>query len=145
MTAATLDTVTPTVTTRLEPHRLPAPGRGRFVVTIDIPAGCHIQSHAPSEPFLIPTTLELDEVTGVVFDPPVFPPPDTVRFDWSPVKLDVYRGRVHIVVGVALTPSVSTVTIVGRLRYQACTESACFPPEELSVAARLGVEPSPTI
>lgn len=147
MNAMTLDTITPTVTTRLEPQRLPAAGRGQFVVTVDIPAGCHIQSHLPSEPFLIPTTLELDEVTGVTFGSPVLPTPDTERFDWTPVKLDVYRGRVHIVVGVTLAPypSVSNVTIVGRLRYQACTESACFPPEELSIAARLDVAPFPTI
>ena len=41
--------------------RIPRGGEGRLVVTVRVPEGCHVQSHTPAEPFLIPTTLELDE------------------------------------------------------------------------------------
>lgn len=143
MIATTLDTIIPTITTRLEPQRLPAPGRSQFVATVDIPPGVHIQSHDPTEPFLIPTRLNLDPTADITFAPVEYPTPDAQRFDWTPVQLAVYRGTVQFVVPITIAPTREdgAITITGYLRYQACTDSLCLPPTQLQVEATLNIEP----
>jgi thiol:disulfide interchange protein DsbD len=127
--------------TRVEPGRL-APGeRGRIVVALEVPEGCHIQSHTPAEPFLIPTTLDLDEAPGLTFGPARYPVGDTERFDWTPVVLAVYRGRVEIDVPVAAEAGAKPGrrTVSGRIRYQGCTANACLPPAEMDIAVDLEI------
>ena len=142
MTAATSVATWPGPAAHVEPRQL-APGeQGRLVVTLEIPKGCHVQSHAPREPFLIPTTFRLDEdSSGAILGPAVYPPAQTERFDWSPVVLDVYRDTLEIVVPVEIAPNspVGTTTISGHVRYQGCTETACLPPVEHAVEAQLEV------
>ncbi|HZD18702.1 MAG TPA: OsmC family protein [Actinomycetota bacterium] len=126
---------------REEPRRL-APGEaGRIVVAIDVPEGCHIQSHTPAEPFLIPTTLALDPSAGLSFGPASYPAGETERFDWTPVVLDVYRGRIEIVVPVTVEAGaiLGRRTVPGRVRYQGCTATACLPPAELGVSVDLEI------
>lgn len=127
---------------RVEPGRLEPGERGQIVVTLDIPSGCHIQSHTPRDPFLIPTTLQLIETSDVTFGPVVYPPAHTQRFDWTPVELDVYRGTVDIVIPVEVAASARAgiTTIAGRVRYQGCTETACLPPVEESIEAPLVIQ-----
>jgi DsbC/DsbD-like thiol-disulfide interchange protein len=125
----------------VEPRRL-APGqRGRIVVTIDVPDGCHIQSHQPAEPFLIPTTLDLDGSAGLALGPATYPVGDMERFDWTPVVLNVYRGAVEIVVPVRVEAGTNPGrrTVSGRVRYQGCTVNACLPPAGTDVEVDLEI------
>lgn len=111
------------------------------MVTIDVPDGCHIQSHTPGEPFLIPTTLDLDRSDGLSFGPAVYPVGETERFDWTPVVLDVYRGSVEIDVPVLVEDGANPGrrTVSGRVRYQGCTANACLPPADVSVEVHLEI------
>jgi len=131
----------PAPSVRAEPRRLARGQRGRLVVTIDVPEGCHIQSRDPAEPFLIPTTLDLDAPPGLSFGPASYPVGDVERFDWTPVVLRVYRGRVEIVVPVEVAAGAATGRrrVTGRIRYQGCTANACLPPAEVEVAVDLEV------
>ena len=141
MTAATSVAAWPRPSARVEPGRL-APGQqGRLVVTLEIPDGCHVQSHTPKEPFLIPTSLHLDDSSDAILGPVVYPPAHTERFDWTPVELDVYRDTVEILLPVEIPPhsSVGTTTISGHVRYQGCTETACLPPVEHPIEARFEI------
>jgi DsbC/DsbD-like thiol-disulfide interchange protein len=106
--------------------------RARIVVTVDIPELCHIQSNTPSEPFLIPTTVEVDEIDGVTVHPAIYPAGETERYDWSSVVLDVYRGAVDIVVPLEISAATCAdgAAIAGRVRYQGCTATTCLPPSE---------------
>lgn len=132
---------------RVEPPRL-APGeRGRIVVTIDVPGGCHVQSHTPREPFLIPTALELDDTSAVTFGSTVYPDGETKRLDWTPVVMEVYRDSVEIVVPVDVEPTAmpGTMTVSGRVRYQGCTDIACLPPAEHPLEVDLEVVGRPSV
>jgi DsbC/DsbD-like thiol-disulfide interchange protein len=128
-------------TARVEPSSL-APGqRGRIVVTIDVPEGCHVQSHTPAEPFLIPTTVGLGRSDGLALGAPTYPEGEVERFEWSPVVLDVYRGAVEIVVPVEVETGANPGrrTVSGRVRYQGCTQNACLAPAETGVEVHLDV------
>lgn len=147
MTAVTAVAARARPSVRVEPCRL-APGeRGRIVVTLDIPSGCHVQSHTPKEPFLIPTTLRLDEPGDVTLGPAVYPPAHTQWFDWTSVELDVYRGTVDIVtpIEVANEATAGITTIAGHVRYQGCTETACLPPVDEPIEARLEIQGDPVV
>jgi DsbC/DsbD-like thiol-disulfide interchange protein len=131
----------PAPSARVEPQRL-APGeRGQIVLTIDVPEGCHIQSHVPAEPFLIPTTLDLIGSAGLALGAATYPVGESERFDWTPVVLDVYRGTVEIVVPVQVEAGANPGrrTVSGRVGYQGCTENACLPPAGIGVEVDLEV------
>lgn len=126
---------------RVEPPWL-APGEpGHLVVTLEIPDGCHIQSHTPSEPFLVPTTVHLDGTDDLELGPVSYPAGHTETFDWTPVTLDVYLGTLEIIVPVDIRPGAGggTASISGHVRYQGCTESACLPPIEHRIAATAAI------
>jgi DsbC/DsbD-like thiol-disulfide interchange protein len=130
-------------TLRLEPDQL-APGHhGRIMVTIDVPDGCHVQSAQPEEPFLIPTTVELEAPDGVAIGDAVYPTAEYERHEWTPVERSIYRGAVEVVVPVEVAARVhpGVVTIVGRVRYQGCTENTCLPPVEQTVEIKLPIVP----
>ena len=129
------------VEARLEPAAL-APGeQGTLVVEISVPRGCHVESHEPSEPFLIPTTLELRGAEGVHVGPVSYPPDELRTFDWSPAVLRVYRGTVELTARVEVDSGAAPGSrrLTGSVRYQGCTESLCFPPAEQAAEAVLDV------
>ena len=144
MTTDQATTVLPAPATRLEPPQLRAGDRGRLIVTLDIPPGVHIQSHDPSEPFLIPTTLHLDPTLDITVGPVEYPTPHTQRFDWTPIQLDVHQGLIDILVPITIAPTLDggVIMITGHLRYQACTDSLCLPPNQHHLEAALDIRPS---
>jgi DsbC/DsbD-like thiol-disulfide interchange protein len=128
---------------RPEPHQLEPGHRGRIVVTIDVPEGCHLQSAQPAEPFLIPTSVELEAPDGVTIGEAVYPPAEHEHYEWTPVVLSIYRGTVEVVVPVEVATGVppGPLSIVGRVRFQGCTEYTCLPPVELPVEVDLSIVP----
>jgi hypothetical protein len=130
-----------TTAVRLAPSELAAGEAGQIVVTVDVPVGCHIQSHEPAEPFLIPTSVQFDGTGEVEIGPVVYPNGEAERFDWSPVVLEVYRGTIDVIVPVEVaagaTPTLTTIS--GRLRYQGCTDTTCLPPAEAPLEVNLAI------
>ena len=109
--------------------------RDRVIVRIDVPDGCHIQSHTPREPFLIPTVIEFDDVDGVELGTPIYPEAEVERFEWTPIELDIYRGTVEVVVPFTAAPVVARGGFArGSVRYQGCTETLCLPPVSHPIA-----------
>lgn len=143
MSGATDIATWPAPSIRVEPRRLAPGGTGQIVVTLAIPDGCHVQSHTPKEPFLIPTAVELIGSDGLDVGAASYPAGHTERFEWTPVELDIYRGTVEIVVPVTASATSGTATVTGRLRFQGCTESACLPPTEHPIHARVEVTARP--
>jgi Disulphide bond corrector protein DsbC len=125
----------------VEPECVRPGERGVLVVEAEIPPGCHIEAHEPSEPFLVPAELRLDPVEGVTVGPVRYPAAEEKRFAWSPAVLRVYQGsirfeaQVEIITDAAAGPRV----IRGRLQYQGCTPAACLMPATQLVEAELEI------
>jgi DsbC/DsbD-like thiol-disulfide interchange protein len=137
-------TVVPTdlrVSARIEPVALEPSGVGTLVADVSIPDGCHIQSHEPGEPFLIPTELRLEPSEGLRIGEIAYPEGTARSFDWTPVVLRIYGGTIRITVPVRVdddaTPGQRRIS--GTIRYQTCTESLCYPPTERSFIVTLEV------
>lgn len=113
-----------------------------------VPRGYHINSNTPKSDFLIPTALKMDlgSATDIVLGKIDYPEGQDLTFPFSPdEKLNVYTGDFTINVGVHPLHSVvpTKYAIHGVLRYQACDNSACYPPKTLPVTIQVKVVKEP--
>lgn len=98
-----------------------------------IAPGLHINSHAPHDPYLIPTTLDLPASSGVQLLNATFPDGKdfTLPVDRS-THLSVYTGDFTILGRIRATRGNHLVQ--ARLHYQACDNSECMPPKTITIA-----------
>jgi hypothetical protein len=97
-----------------------------------IAPGLHINSHAPSDKFLIPTELKLPADSGVKLEDAKYPAGADFTLPADPkTKLSVYTGEFSIDARVIAEPGDHLVQ--ATLRYQACDQSQCMPPRTITV------------
>ena len=97
-----------------------------------IKQGLHINSHTPSDEYLIPTTFSILDGAGVHLDAATYPPGTTFTLPADPtVKLNVYTGE--FVIQARIAAAAGNRLIRGKLRYQACDNNACMPPKTITV------------
>jgi DsbC/DsbD-like thiol-disulfide interchange protein len=111
-------------------------------VVVHIADGYHMNSHKPSDAYLIPTTLTPKLPDGIHLVDTIYPPGRLKKFSFSPDKpLDVYSGSVTLRMKLMAQDSaaIGAATIPMILRYQACNNSACLPPVKIPVTAELRV------
>ena len=103
-------------------------------LTFRVKDGFHVNSNKPNSELLIPTTLKLQPPSGISSGAITFPPGKDISFPFDPSeKLNVYSDA-FIVKAKLLAPlavSAGNVTIHGELRYQACSDNACYPPKSI--------------
>lgn len=110
----------------------PTPVELRFKVK----DGFHVNSNQPKSDLLIPTALKLDVPTDLAAGSIVYPPGKDISFPFDPSeKLNVYTGdfTVKAKLAAAHTASAGNFTVHGTLRYQACSDNACYPPRDAPV------------
>lgn len=129
--------VTPHTYVSLEP--VPAGKEFQAAVVVDIARGFHMNSHKPSDQYLIPTTLTPQVPVGIELLDTIYPAGKLEKFAFSPDKpLDVYTGSVTLRLRLKAqsTAPPGSTTIPMTLRYQACNDSSCLPPVKVPVNVR---------
>jgi hypothetical protein len=97
-----------------------------------IEQGLHINSHAPREKELIPTTLTIPEGSGVRLEGAEYPAGTNFTLPLAPdTKLSVYTDEFTIRARIVASPGNHLVE--AKLRYQACDKDACMPPKTIAV------------
>lgn len=119
--------------------------KGRVVrasVTMDIPAGLHVQSNKPLDKFLIATKLDVETPAGMKVGPISYPRALMRKLKFSKGMVAVYEGKsvVRFNVTVPAGYSGGSGEIKGKLRFQACDDESCFPPVTREVKMWLNVE-----
>jgi DsbC/DsbD-like thiol-disulfide interchange protein len=122
----------------------PVPRNREFqvAVVIEIARGYHMNSHHPSDAYLIPTTLTPQLPAGFQLVDTIYPDGHLQKFSFSPDKpLDVYSGSVTVKLKLQAQASapLGPISIPMTLRYQACNDSTCLPPVKLPVEAKIVV------
>jgi hypothetical protein len=119
-----------------------APGV-RFALVAEVTPNDTIHVYAPGQEGYIPVALTLDEDASYSAHPIVYP--ESTIFEFKPLneRVKVYDQPFRLVqdVTVALTREMraraaeegATLTIKGRLRYQACDDKVCFIPATVPV------------
>ncbi len=118
--------------------------QGKFfeaAVVVAIQPGYHMNSHTPSEAYLIPTTITATPPAGVTLLDTVYPPGKKIKFQFADEPLDVYSGSVTLKLKLKADASaaVGATTIPVVLRYQACSETTCLPPVKVPVEVKFNV------
>ncbi len=112
-----------------------------IALVIQIKSPWHINSFTPKEEFLIPTTLALSAPEGVSFGKMQYPEALEKQFEFSETPLWVYEGEAVVYTTIAIDPEYTgnTVTITGKITYQACDDHTCLAPTEKTLTFTLPV------
>lgn len=127
----------PSVTVAPAPLTTIARGKPGWVsLNFQVPAGFHINSHKPTESYLIPTAITWDPPTDIVIEGDTYPQGEMRSFAFAPdTRLSVYTGAFVVTAQVHPLSTVATgkYMVHGQLKYQACDNAACYPPRRLPV------------
>lgn len=125
------------------PQAVPAK-RGASVqakVKVVLQPGYHANSNTPSEDYLIPLKLTWDK--GPLESPVVaYPKAQMEKYEFSDKPISVFTGNFELVTTfkVAANAAVGPTVMAGKLRYQACSNKACFPPKTVEVKLPVQVQ-----
>jgi hypothetical protein len=114
----------------------------QVAVTVEIAHGYHMNSHHPTDQYLIATTLTPKLPTGFELLDTLYPAGRVEKFSFSPDKgLDVYSGSVTLKLRLIAhnDAPIGAVTFPVTLRYQACNDTTCLPPVKVPVAVRVDI------
>ena len=115
---------------------LPRGEQVRAAVQIDVLEGYHVNANPPSEEWLIPTEVRLAEgVAGLRLEQVYYPEALEREFSFYSGKLRVYEGSVFVGALLSVSEQAPLGPIEVRLlvRYQACNDRLCLPPESLTL------------
>jgi Disulphide bond corrector protein DsbC len=108
--------------------------------------GYHINSNQPKAEFLIPTVLKVEATTDIVIGKTTYPPGQDMSFAFAPdEKLNVYTGdfKVDVIVHPLHIIQPGKYAVRGSLKYQACDNTACYPPKNLPVSFDVKIAHAP--
>jgi len=98
-----------------------------------IAQGLHINSHTPSDDFLIPTEFSIPNGSGVQLQSATYPAGTVIALPIDPTtKLSVYTGE--FIIQARLVATAGNHLVQGKLHYQACDQNQCMPPKTITVA-----------
>ncbi len=118
----------------LFPEQVSVPAGKATPVTLHfrVAEGLHINSHTPSEEFLIATVFSIPDGMGVRLGTATYPPGKIISLAFDPsTKLSVYTGEFDIQARLVATPGNHLVQ--AKLHYQACDKNECMPPKTITV------------
>ncbi|HTR05005.1 MAG TPA: cytochrome c biogenesis protein CcdA [Thermoanaerobaculia bacterium] len=104
------------------------PGHGTLVVHAKLAAGWHVNSHKPSEDYLIPTEIKVAAAGGVRPGEPRYPEGKLQKFAFSDTPLSVYAEEFTIEVPVEWDGTGGAPALSGTLEYQSCNDAQCLAP-----------------
>lgn len=112
---------------------LPAGKPSPVALHFRIAQGLHINSHTPSDEFLIPTVFSIPDGAGVRLESTNYPAGTNITLPADPkTKLNVYTGEFAI--QTRLVATAGNHLVQAKLRYQACDQTQCMPPKTITVA-----------
>jgi len=113
----------------------------RLAVVLDIEEGYHINAN-PASAGLEPTVVEPENHPAITWGEVKYPPGQAYTPTWAAGEsLSVYAGRAVVVLAgtVAADAPLGETTVRVTLRYQGCSESACFRPDMRTLEAQIEI------
>jgi len=133
----------PAILTVAQPQKVVAKRNTDVTAKIDvsIAAGYHVNSNAPHEAYLIPLRLTWT-LAPLTVEAVTFPKARDEKYSFSEEPLSVFTGNFDIATKFKVpADALSGPTIlVGKLRYQACNNTMCFPPKTVEVKLPVDVQ-----
>ena len=127
-----------------EPQK--AAGKRNAAVEVKIPCsvqpGFHVNSHTPSEDYLIPLNLTWTSTGALQPGQVIYPKPEMEKYEFADKPLSVLTGKFDVVASFKVAPKAPAGpgAAVGKLRYQACSDRACYPPKTVEITVPYQVQ-----
>ena len=124
-------------------------GKRNAVVQVKIPLTVkdryHVNSNKPTQEYLIPLKLTWASMGALEGGEITYPRPQLEKFEFSEKAdepLSVYMGKIDLVAKfkVAANAAAGPGVASGKLRYQACSNKACYPPKTVDVEVSYQVQ-----
>ena len=105
------------------------------VLKVAMKPGFHTNSNKPTEDYLIPFKLTWDAGGPLEVVEIVFPPAKMEKYSFADKPISVFGGEFEVVTKFkrAANPALGPGFVTGKLRYQACNETTCFPPKTVAI------------
>lgn len=108
----------------------------KIAIAVEVGEGYHINAHRPTLDFLIPTSVAFGAPAGISFAGEKYPAPKHRKFEFEPkTELAVHEGTLFITADAQAdgTTKPGTNTIRALVTVQACNDSQCLAPSDLTV------------
>ena len=111
-------------------------------IPVSVLPGYHVNSNKPTLDYLIPLKLTWTSTGALEGGEVAYPKPSMEKYDFEEKPLSVYTGNFEIIAhfkvgaGAAGGPGAAA----GKLRYQACSNKACYPPKTVDVTVPYQVQ-----
>ncbi len=111
-------------------------------IPLIVVSGYHVNSHTPSDEYLIPLKLTWTSTGALEGGEVRYPKPSMEKYEFAPKPLSVYTGSFDLVAQFKVAPHAPAGpgAAVGKLRYQACSNRACYPPKTIDVTVPYQVQ-----
>jgi len=123
----------------------------RITVTAEVRLPPDVHVYAPGTKGYKPVSLAIDSLPELELKPPVYPKAEVLYMPAIKERVPVFQGTFRIRQDVkvssaaefssSLGPDGKTLTIAGKLNYQACDSKVCFLPASVPVQWQLQVLP----
>lgn len=119
------------------------PGQRLFLhIELRIEEGLHLYVPPLAETY-VPLQIDLVETPGLTADVPALPAGRPFRVRGLPEDFSVVEGSVDLRIPFYFSDDLrEDSSLKVRVRYQACNENTCFPPEELQIDLPITYEPT---
>ncbi len=112
-----------------------AGGSAESKLNLQLRPGFHVNSNTPSDDYLIP--LKITWAAGPLEAVEIaYPKPKLEKYSFSEKPISVFSGDFAVVTKfkVPASAQAGTLAVSGKLRYQACNDTMCFPPKTIEVS-----------
>ena len=111
-------------------------------IPVSIDKGFHVNSNTPAEDYLIPLKLVWNPGGGLIGGDVTYPKATLEKYEFSEKPLSIFTGDFSLVVNFQVAPDAPAGpgVKVGKLRYQACDNKACYPPKTVEVSVPYQVQ-----
>lgn len=112
-------------------------------IILKIAAGWHVNSHKPSQEYMIPTTIEIESKEGLIVSDIRYPKATMAKLALAEDSLSVYEGTVSVIVPFTSTDKLAPgkTSAVGKITIQACNDKICLAPSTITIAIPFEVVP----
>ena len=104
-------------------------------IPVSVLSGYHVNSNKPTLEYLIPLKLTWTATGALEGGEVVYPKPALEKYDFEEKPLSVYTGNFDLTAHfkVAANAPGGPGAAAGKLRYQACSNKACYPPKDVAI------------
>ncbi len=111
----------------------------RAVASFSLGDGWHVNAHEPLDKFLIPTEISLEENGTVSLTEAAYPAHKLFTVAGDELAVYEHEFNIGLVLAIAADAPAGELTVNGTLRYQACDDKQCMPPDNLDMTFTLTV------